>query len=241
MKRLAKWFGTLAISSLVGVVLFAVVFPSVTVRYRLTLEALVDGVSKGGSGVFEVVYSTNPRLLGAASEIQSKVTGEAITMDLGRRGLLLVLLAAGENPRSSPEDIIPYTFSLTQGGGGARDFKFIAALKGELNLPFDLLPLAIILSDPSNPSSVARVDGGAFPVELGQDVRLVRANIKILDDGIWPLSLLGISGTRPNAEIAARLPWLRNNKIMNQFWQSLYATGYRPNGSIELMSLFTRG
>lgn len=235
-----KLLRTLAVIAVLTVVACQMIYQPVTVRYRLTIDALVEGVGKSSSGVFEVIYTANPRLLGATNEKGARVTGEAIAMDLGRRGVLLVLLAAGKNQRSSPEDIVPYAFGLTQGGIGVRDFNSIAALEGERNLPFDLLPLSVILGDPTNPVSVARVDGETFPIDLGQEVRLVRVNLRILDDGIWPLRLLGISGTRPSSGIETRLPWLRNDKAINQFWKSLYATGYRPNGSIELMTLFIR-
>jgi hypothetical protein len=50
MKRLGIFLALIV----AAVVVYSVAFPSVSVRYRLTLEAQVDGEPKTGSGVIEV-------------------------------------------------------------------------------------------------------------------------------------------------------------------------------------------
>ena len=61
---------TILAALMVGaVLLFQSAYPSVTIRYRLTLEADVDGKTATGLGVIEVAYRKNPRFLGASADI----------------------------------------------------------------------------------------------------------------------------------------------------------------------------
>lgn len=59
-----KGLGILVALIIGAVVIYSVVFPSVTVRYRLTLEAQVDGEPRTGSGVIEVTYSKQSSFAG---------------------------------------------------------------------------------------------------------------------------------------------------------------------------------
>ena len=54
-----KWFKIFAALIIAAVVIFQLAYPSATVRYRLTLEADVDGKPATGSGVIEVSYGKN--------------------------------------------------------------------------------------------------------------------------------------------------------------------------------------
>ena len=58
-------------------------YPSLTLRYRLTLEAEVDGQPKSGSGVIEVTY-TKQSQLAAQRELSVSYKGEAVVLDLGK-------------------------------------------------------------------------------------------------------------------------------------------------------------
>jgi hypothetical protein len=92
MKRLTI-FAALIIAA---VVIFQLAYPSATVRYRLTLEADVDGKPATGSGVVEVSYRANPQLLGASAQIGIEVRGEAVSLNLGQ-GLIFAMLAQGSH------------------------------------------------------------------------------------------------------------------------------------------------
>ena len=87
-----KWFKIFAALIIAAVVIFQLVFPSATVRYRLALEADVDGKPANGSGVIEVSYGKNLKLLPNEREFQINVRGEAVALDLGQRGTLFALL-----------------------------------------------------------------------------------------------------------------------------------------------------
>ena len=81
--------------------------PSVTLRYRLTLNAQVEGRPVTGSGVIQVTYAKNPQFLGASAQISIAEKGEAVVLDLASRGVLFALLKGDRHPRSGSEYIIP--------------------------------------------------------------------------------------------------------------------------------------
>ncbi len=95
-----KWLGIVALVALAPIA-YSLAFPSVTVRYRLTLDAVVDGVPKTGSGVIEVTYGKQSRLAGQHPLVIG-VTGEAVALDLDSRGSIFALLKAGSDSRSAP-------------------------------------------------------------------------------------------------------------------------------------------
>ncbi len=55
-----KWLTVLGMITLFVLLAYKAAFPSATVRYRLTLDADVDGKPASGSGVIEVRYAKYP-------------------------------------------------------------------------------------------------------------------------------------------------------------------------------------
>src|SRR4051794_40755694 len=102
-----------AVVFIVGFAAYTYVF-STTVRYRLTLEADVDGERKSGSSVVEVIYSKNNDPISQA-EFTIDVRGEAVILDLGPRGTLFALLMSDTDSRSGPEYIVFRAFNLPGG------------------------------------------------------------------------------------------------------------------------------
>ena len=88
---------------------------SATIRYRLTLEVETPEGMRSGSGVIQVRYAKQLRLLGANAEWLSTITGEAVAVDLGPRGMVFALLEEGMDPRSSPEYIVLRAFGFPHG------------------------------------------------------------------------------------------------------------------------------
>ena len=201
MKRLG------VVVALIAVVLVAyqAAYPSATQRYRLTLEAEKNGKPIKGSGVIEVWYTKNVRLLGASADIITGVDGQAVSIDLGKSDTLFALLTPGKHPRSGPEYILPVLFGLTTGGFGSEDIRRIGALSGQRDVPFDLLPLMVRLRNTADPKSAELFDPISSP---DQELKLVRATIEIVDAGIWPLNVVGITGVPISRGIATKLPWL---------------------------------
>ena len=93
MKRAAKLLVVCA--AIVGglYVAYVVAFPTAYLRYRLTLNVDVDGVTRTGSGVVEIPYSLAPDAFASlpGNTFYGDIRGSAITVDLGARGLLFVV------------------------------------------------------------------------------------------------------------------------------------------------------
>jgi len=111
-----KKIGLLVALVVAAYAIYADVF-STTVRYRLTLEAEIDGEPKFGSGVVQVTYSKNNDPISSA-QFSIDVRGEAVALDLGSRGTLFALLRSDIDNRSGPEYIVFRAFNFP--GGATR-------------------------------------------------------------------------------------------------------------------------
>ena len=205
-----KWLGILAALIVGAVVVYRIAYPSVTVRYRLTLEAQVDGEPKTGSGVIEVTYSKQSELA-SQHELVVDFRGEAVMLDLGSRGALFALLKADTDSRSGPEWIVLRAFTFP-GGSLPRPVeegvKQVQRLSGKRELPLTSLPLLVRFRDLNDPKTVERVDPLDIGKSFGAGAKLVRATLEIVPTGIWPLNWYGITGEPITSGIDLRLKWL---------------------------------
>jgi hypothetical protein len=206
-----KWLGI--VLALIGgtPLLYSVAYPSLTLRYRLTLEAEVDGKPKAGSGVIEVTYSKQPEFASGRDRVSSH-RGEAVVLDFGDRGTLFALLTAGSDSRSIPESIILRAFNFD---GGAfpgptveEGFKKLRQLSGKRDLPLTSLPLLVRFRDLSNPMTVEKVDPFDIGKSFGGGAKLLRATLEIVPVGIWPLNSFGVTGEPITAHMRTKLNWL---------------------------------
>jgi hypothetical protein len=183
----------------------------VTIRYRLTLNAEVDGVPKMGSGVIEVSYGKNPQILGASAELKINVHGEAVALDLGSRGTLFALLKAGEDSRSSAEWIVLRAFDLP-GGSFPRPVEKgvneVRQLSGKVDLPMKSLPLLVRFRDINDPMTIDKVNPLDLQASFGAGVKLTGVSVEIVSAGVWPFSWYGITGERITSEASTKLKWL---------------------------------
>jgi hypothetical protein len=205
-----KWLGVLVAVIVGTVVTYKIAFPSVTMRYRLTLEAQVDGEPKTGSGVIEVTYAKQSEL---ASQPELGITfrGEAVVLDLGSRGALFALLKEDIDSRSGPEWIVLRAFNFSGGSlprpveEGVRQLK---RLSGQRELPLTSLPLLVRFRDLKDPKTVEKVDPLDIGKSFGAGARLIRATLEIVPAGIWPLNSYGVTGEPITRGIEQRLTWL---------------------------------
>jgi hypothetical protein len=205
-----KWLGIVAVIIVTAVVMYRTAYPSVTVRYRLTLEAQVDGQPRIGSGVIEVSYSKQPELA-QQHELSIEYRGEAVVLDLGSRGVLFALLKEGTDGRSAPDWIVLRAFDFP-GGSLPRPVeegvKQVQRLSGKRELPLTSLPLLVRFRDLNDPKTVEKVDPLDIAQTFGAGAKLVRASLEIVPAGIWPFSWYGITGMPITAGVEKRLPWL---------------------------------
>jgi hypothetical protein len=190
---------------------YNVAYPSLTLRYRLTLEAEVVGQPKIGSGVIEVIYRKQPEFASGRDRVSSH-RGQAVVLDLGERGTLFALLTAGSDSRSIPASIVLRAFDFP---GGAfpgptveAGFSQIRKLSGKRELPLTSLPLLVRFRDINDPMTVEKVDPTDIASSFGAGTKLVRASIEVVPGGIWPLNSFGITGVPITGHIGAKLNWL---------------------------------
>ena len=207
-----KWLGIVAALVALAIVAYGVAYPSLTLRYRLTLEAEVDGKPKTGSGVIEVIYSKQPEFASGRDRVSSR-RGEAVVLDLGERGTLFALLKAGSDNRSIPESIVLRAFNFP---GGAfpgptveAGFNQIRKLSGKRELPLTSLPLLVRFRDLNDPMTAEKVDPIDIASSFGAGTRLVRATLEIVPTGLWPLNSFGITGEPITKGIEQRLAWFK--------------------------------
>ena len=212
MKRAGKWLGALIALTAACVVMYRISYPSVTIRYRLILQAEVDGQSKTGSGVREITYAKVP-MIGSISVIGSgaEFRGEAVALDLGTKGTLFALLKEGSDPRSSPEWIVPRAAKFPHGilpDPIEKGLQQVSQLSGKYELPLTSLPLLVRFRDLKDPRSVERVDPLNIGKSFGDGAMLTRVTLEIVPAGIWPLSWFGVTGEPITTGIEGKLVWL---------------------------------
>lgn len=204
-----KWPGIVVALVALASIVYGVAYPSVTVRYRLTLDAEVDGAPKTGSGVIEVTYSKQSRV--GQHPIVIGVRGEAVALDLDSRGTVFALLKAGSDSRSAPEFIMFRAFNFPNGvmpdpidDGLIK----LQQLSGKREIALSSLPMLVRFRDINDQMSVEKVDPFDLATSFGSGVRLTRATIEIVPAGIWPLNRLGITGEPITGGVERRLAWL---------------------------------
>jgi hypothetical protein len=206
-----KWLGMLAALIVGAVVVYRVAFPSVSLRYRLTLEAQVNGELRTGSGVIEVTYGKQSRFAGQ-SDLIIGYRGEAVVLDLGSRGTLFALLKAGTDSRSIPETIVFRAFNFEGGafpGSSVEEgLSVIHRLSGKRELPLTSLPLLVRFRDMNDPMTVERVNPLNLGERFGADAKLIRATLEIVPAGIRPFNSFGITGEPITTGVNLKLKWL---------------------------------
>lgn len=213
MSSAAKgWMLIAAIVAGLAIVAFQLFTPIATVRYRLTLEAEVDGKPATGSGVIEVTYAKAAGLL-SPGDYGASVRGEAVALDLGDKGTLFALLKEGQDSRSAPDYIVLRAFNFS-GGALPRPaddgIRQVGRLSGKVELPLKSLPLLVRFRDINDPLTVEKLDPFNLEASFGSGVRLNRATMEIVSAGLWPLSIFRFVGTPISTGIEKRLSWLPN-------------------------------
>jgi hypothetical protein len=227
-------------------------FPTWTIRYRLTLDVAVGDEIKTGSGVIETVWHDQwiPFPLAPIGRPWGvDVRGEAVVVDLGSRGVLFALLAADETRLPSRSDLkgsaSPPSFLLDAfygpTGQGNATRQMLSELKSRrdiVEVPPGLLPLLVRFSDISDPTSIERVNPGDLAKSFGPNVKLVRATAQIVRAGIWPFNQSGrrtpqwLFGEPVTAGVDQRRPWFR--KQAGHLSGQLIEDHVRPERNVTL-------
>jgi hypothetical protein len=204
MRGFLKFLAVCAVIVVGVYVGYLLIFPSVTLRYRLTVDVDVDGVTHTGSGVVEIFYQPLPdslRGISGSARFGGRLRGYAITVDLGERGLLFVVdsspfLRNSQSglislPEGAPLTMLPFAVhGLPLSGIPSEMLRIAAELKTEtrvIDVPPNKLPMIVRFTDLNNRHSIEELDPRDFAAAYGQGVRLARVQFEITNDPISPL------------------------------------------------------
>ncbi len=186
------------------------IYPSASLRYRLTVEVETPEGLKTGSSVIETTINDGPGM-GDASGISFELKGEAVAVDLPGRRTLFALLSGVE--QASPADYHAYLFtSLLRAGvpttppmprrygqqEWATVFRDARRLKPMMVAPPKLdrypdrvkkeemspYPLLVTFTDIRDPKTVARVDPDDMVKSFGEGVTLRRITLQITNEPV---------------------------------------------------------
>ena len=183
-------------------------FTSSTWRYRLTLEVETPEGTKTGSSVREVTV-TSASKLDVDMTGHAYVSGEAVAVDLGQRGVLFALMNRGAQVDNGIYIVIE-AFPWSKGIGNVYypDARaYYDKLRAKTDVPLSKLPTLVRFRDINDPKTVELVDPNDLAKGFGAGVALKSATIEMVDDGIHPLSNLGITGEPMTTGIEDSLPW----------------------------------
>lgn len=155
-------------------------------RYKMTVVVDTPEGIKAGSAVREVRNSASRIDIGGTPESTNPAmgVGEAVIVDLGKRGKLFALMSGGRGGPTSHTRILYYTF------GGGTSFGGIRALNHEARvgrlevLKHQDYPTLVRFKNPDDPMSVEAVDYRNLSKSFGQDVRLKEITIEIVDEPV---------------------------------------------------------
>ncbi len=187
----------------------------VTLRYRLTVDVDVNGVTHTGSGVVQVTYQSLPQWfiealpLDWAAQFHGSLTGSAITVDLGKPGLLFVVnftpLLGGPGgyylPHGTSLDLLPFVAYRSLFPPDAQAFpesgpswvildraRLIRGAKAKpINIPAENLPLLVRFTNINDRNSIEQVDPRDLAAAYGAGVRLVGATFELTRDPVSPM------------------------------------------------------
>jgi hypothetical protein len=91
VKPFAKLAAVCAFIALCGYVACSLVFPTIYIRYRLSLDVERDGKVQTSAGVIEISYPILPDLSVEGGMFHGQMHGNAITIELGDQGLAFVV------------------------------------------------------------------------------------------------------------------------------------------------------
>jgi hypothetical protein len=184
-------------------------FPTNYLRYRLTLDVVVDGATRTGSGVVEIAYQGMPDWLskiGEAGHFGGDMRGCAITVDLGERGSLFVVNSRPflEDPKThllafpklASLNMLPFVaYGLPQDydpSSGLAAVRELQKKQGSVEVPPDGLPMVVRFRNINDGETIEELDPRDLAAAYGPGVRLARARFEFTTDPVssmpktWP-------------------------------------------------------
>ena len=172
--------------------------PVYSFRYCLTVNVEADGKVHTGTGIIEVTWTKLAQVLPDIGLYSLRSHGQAVVVDLGERGLLLV--PKGEKVSKIPflafKDTLPAWRRVPRTPEEMRAF---FKKRGTVEISWQFLPNFIWLPEPSDPGSGRYVSASELPTTIGSDVHLRSATAEISNQTL---------GAAISTGLEKRLPWL---------------------------------
>lgn len=179
---------------LIGVVfgLYKWNFPTASYRYRLTVAVEVNGQIHSGSSVIEVRYRFNPQFLSVMFGMYDiNVKGQAAVVDLGTPGVLVAALGDNSDPSTVSAAFLAaraFQASAQQGHGSYEAtldrVRALSQMRGAVPLAPNNMPPLIWFPSRTNPRSGRAVRANDLGTVIGNDAKLVSAEVAITHDPI---------------------------------------------------------
>jgi hypothetical protein len=111
VEKIPKSIWVLLVLIVVAYAAWSSAYPSGTLRYKMTVSVETPEGIKTGSAVREIYFSRTPQLVPDASPWMAGVSkGEAVVVDLGKRGVLFALMRGLGGDVDYGQDVIPNAF-----------------------------------------------------------------------------------------------------------------------------------
>lgn len=164
-------------------------FPSGTWNYKITLTVQTPEGVMSGSSVRQVYVKSGPNIL-PQSTSTVRVRGEAVVVDLGKRGTLFGLLRSQTSVDGASYVFfdsfpIPDSHGYGEGSTTPKGVRYYNQLKsGKADVQSRDMPMLVRFKDINNPKTVERVDPSNLAATFGEGVKLVSATIEITDEPV---------------------------------------------------------
>lgn len=234
MNKIPKtiWMPVAVIAAIYAI--WSIVYPSGTWRYRMTVSVETPEGIKTGSAVREIHAYSYPQLISTTSATVQVSKGEAVVVDLGKRGVLFALIGEDYGHRII-FDVFPGHHGTTSKG-----IRYYRSLKdAKVTLEPDKYPTFVRflnINDPETVQQVSRADSldrlrkinpkrskeslASFEEAFGSGIRVKEVSIEITRDKI-------------TSGIQQYLPWLANTNG--------YLDGQYLGGGPELSNILHTG
>lgn len=168
----------------------ALFLTSGTWRYKITVTVDTPEGVKTGFAVREVSVTERVPLLPQV-RADVKVKGEAVAVDLGKRGVLFALLRS-EQSVDHAQEIVYGAFPFAEdypisneGSQTAEAIRYYRSLKGaKAVLKSDNYPMLVRFTDITNPKTVEKVDPASLEASFGKGVKLEGITIEMTDEEV---------------------------------------------------------
>lgn len=209
---------------------YSLSYPTTTYRFRITLNVDTPQGPQSGSSVMEVRHRRYPAwtTLGTSTG-ESSLKGEAVFVDLGagadgKPRNLIALLAHGERGEGVDFYLLPGRVfePLWKQKSATPNFRdpptelSLLPVGTKAELVGSQIPTLVTFIDLNDPKSAQVVPPNGLSQTFGNGVQLRNVTIEIVSAGIWPLTLLGLTGEPVTWGIEKKITGLKNPNTWNE-------------------------